>query len=68
MKDCKKNTHGGKREGAGRKPGIPKINKTFSIDVEVADKKPTSKLVNELLKDYYRSKQNMTVHHKTNTH
>lgn len=49
-------THGGKREGAGRKPGALKINKTFSIEKEIAEKKPTSKLVNQLLNEHYQKK------------
>lgn len=49
---------GGKREGAGRKPGTSKINKTFSIDIEIAKMKPKSKLVNKLLKDHFNQKIN----------
>lgn len=51
---------GGKREGAGRKPGKYKVNKTFSIDIEIVDMLPKNKseLVNRLLKDHFNQKIN----------
>lgn len=49
-----KATRGGSRPGSGRKKEA-KINKTFSIDQSIANRKPTSALVNRLLEDYYQS-------------
>lgn len=46
--------HGGKRENAGRKAGVfRKINRTYSIDIELLQFKITSKKVNELLRKEY---------------
>lgn len=43
--------HGGKRENAGRKTGVSKVKKTFTIDVDLVENhKITSKMVNELLR------------------
>lgn len=56
--EINRNTHGGKRDGAGRKHGTSKVNKTFSLDIDVAKRKPNSKLVNDLLKFHYTRKPN----------
>lgn len=56
MASAKKQVNkGGARPGSGRKK-LNKVNKTYSIDKDISDKKPTSKIVNDLLKSYYGSK------------
>jgi len=52
-----KHTHGGKREGSGRKATEEKQNKTFYLSKSVIDKKPTSALVNQLLVRHYKNEQ-----------
>lgn len=48
---------GGKREGAGRK-SLGKTNKTFSLSQFIVEKKPTSALVEQLLKKHYEKNNN----------
>lgn len=48
-------THGGKREGSGRPKGKNKSTKSFTLDLDILEKKPNSKLVNDLLKEHYHS-------------
>ncbi len=46
--------------GGARRSGVTKKNVTFSIDIDLAEKLPVdrSKLVNELLKKYFKKGEN----------
>lgn len=41
------------KQKPGPKPGKPKQYATFYIERDILDKKPDSKLVNQLLRDHY---------------
>lgn len=48
---------GGKRVGAGRKAGINKFIKSFTLDLTMKDKHVSSKLVNELLLAHFEQQK-----------
>ena len=48
---------GGKRKNAGRKSGVLKFKATFSLNLDLKNRKITSKLVNDLLNKHFEDEQ-----------
>jgi hypothetical protein len=48
--------HGGKRKNAGRPKGVTKINRTYSLDLDLVENNEIkSRLVNGLLKEHFKT-------------
>lgn len=55
IKIRKQNTHGGKREGSGRKQGANQTAKTYRIDNDLLEYLNTKKNKNKFINDLIRS-------------
>lgn len=53
----KKKKHGGARPGAGRPKGKKKGKRTYTIDLDILEKNPSSTLVNSLLINHFKNEE-----------